>query len=67
MIRCLIIEDEPLAAEVLKDYIQQVPFLTLVDTCSDALFALEVLKKEQIDLMFLDIHLPGLKGVDMLS
>lgn len=67
MIRCLLVEDEPLAAEVLKDYIQQVPFLTLVDTCSDALFALEVLKNERIDLMFLDIHLPGLKGVDMLS
>lgn len=67
MIRCLLVEDEPLAAEVLKDYIQQVPFLNLVDTCSDALFALEVLKKEHIDLIFLDIHLPGLKGVDMLA
>jgi len=67
MIRCLIVEDEPLAAEVLKDYIQQVPFLHLVDCCGDALFALEILKKNEVDLMFLDIHLPGLKGVDMLS
>lgn len=67
MIRCLIVEDEPLAAEILRDYIQQVPFLSLVHTCSDALFALDYLSRNEVDLMFLDIHLPGLKGVDMLS
>lgn len=67
MIKCLIVEDEPLAAEVLKDYIQQVPFLRLIEVCSDALFALEVLQREKIDLLFLDIHLPGLKGIDLLS
>lgn len=67
MIKCLIVEDEPLAAEVLKDYLQQVPFLELIEVCSDALFALEVLKREKIDLLFLDIHLPGLKGIDLLS
>jgi DNA-binding LytR/AlgR family response regulator len=63
---CLVVEDEPLAAEVLQDYIRQVPFLHLAGTCSDALYALEFLQKEKVDLLFLDIHLPRLKGLDFL-
>jgi DNA-binding LytR/AlgR family response regulator len=65
--RCLIVEDEPLAAEVLEDYINHVPFLELADTCSDAIFALDILQKEKIDLIFLDIHLPKLKGLDFIK
>lgn len=65
-ISCIIIEDEPLAAEILTDYIAQVPFLELKQTCSDALFALEVLQTQRIDLLFLDIHLPKLKGLDFI-
>lgn len=64
---CLIVEDEPLAAEVLQDYIRQVPFLTLKGICQDAIFALETLQKEKIDLVFLDIHLPKLKGLDFIK
>lgn len=64
--RCIIVEDEPLAAEVLKDYIQQIPFLQLKGVCNDAIYALETLQKEPIDLIFLDIHLPKLKGLDFL-
>ena len=63
---CIIIEDEPLAAEVLQDYIRQVPFLKLVCCCSDAFFAMESLKKYDIDLLFLDIHLPKMKGFDLI-
>ncbi len=66
-INCLIIEDEPLAAEVLEDYIHQVPFLQLVNICSDAIYAFEVLQKEKIELVFLDIHLPKLKGLDFVK
>ncbi len=66
-ITCLIIEDEPLAAEVLEDYINQVPFLQLVSICGDALYALEILQKEKIALIFLDIHLPKLKGLDFVK
>ena len=66
-ITCLIVEDEPLAAEVLEDYINQVPFLQWVSTCGDAIFALEVLQREKIDLIFLDIHLPKLKGLDFIK
>ena len=65
--RCIIVEDEPLAAEVLQDYIRQVPFLHLVSVCSDALYALDILQKETIDLIFLDINLPKLKGLDFLK
>ena len=65
--KCLIVEDEPLAAEVLEDYIKQVPFLDLRGVCTDALFALDFLQKETIDLIFLDIHLPKLKGLDFLK
>ncbi len=64
---CIIVEDEPLAAEVLQDYILQVPFLNLEAICTDALFAMELLQKEKIDLMFLDIHLPKLKGLEFLK
>lgn len=67
MLNCLIVEDEPLAADVLIDYIQQLPFLKLKATCSNAIDALEVLQQQHIDLLFLDIHLPGLKGLDFLK
>ncbi|WP_315824345.1 response regulator transcription factor [Paraflavitalea speifideaquila] len=63
---CLIIEDEPLAAEVLQDYIRQVPFLELKGVASDAIFAMELLQQQKIDLIFLDIHLPKLKGFDFI-
>lgn len=64
---CLIVEDEPLAAEVLEDYVKQVPFLKLVSVCPDAILALDILRKENIDLIFLDIHLPRVKGFDFLK
>src|ERR1700735_3233845 len=52
--KCIIIEDEPLAAEVLQDYIRQVPFLELACCCSDAFYAMDSLQKFDIDLMFLE-------------
>ncbi len=64
---CIIVEDEPLAAEVLKDYVQQIPFLQLQGICSDAIYAMEMMQRTPIDLIFLDIHLPKLKGVDLLK
>ena len=64
---CIIVEDEPLAAEVLSDYINQVPFLELKGVCADAIYAMEVLQGGKIDLIFLDIHLPKLKGLEFLE
>ncbi|HEX2629812.1 MAG TPA: LytTR family DNA-binding domain-containing protein [Chitinophagaceae bacterium] len=64
---CIIVEDEPLAAEVLQDYIAQVPFLELKAVCADAIYAMEVMQKEKIEAVFLDIHLPRLKGLDFIK
>ena len=60
---CIIVEDEPLAAKVLADYIAQVPFLELTGTFKDAILAADFLRTNTVDLMFLDIHLPKLKGM----
>ena len=64
---CLIVEDEPIAAEVLEDYVRQISFLELKGVCRDAIFAMEQLEKQAIDVIFLDIHLPKLKGLDFLK
>src|SRR5690606_20371908 len=66
-IRCIVVEDEPLAMDVMVDFINQVPFLKLEKTCTDALAAMKILNERKIDLIFLDIHLPKLKGLDFLS
>lgn len=66
-IRCLIVEDEPLAADILKDYVAKIAHLKLVAVCSDAFQAMEYLSSQHIDLLLLDIHLPGLKGLDFLK
>lgn len=65
--QCAIVEDEPLAVTILEDYIREIPFLQLKAVCKNAFEALEVLKQEKIDLLFLDIHLPVLKGLDFLQ
>ena len=64
---CIIVEDEKLASELLEDYIKDTPFLCLKHTCSDALKALETLQKEHIEVIFLDINLPKLKGLDFIK
>jgi response regulator of citrate/malate metabolism len=64
---CIIIEDEPLATKVLSDYISQVPFLELKGAFKDAILATEWLRQNNTDLIFLDIHLPKLKGMAFLK
>src|SRR6187431_1935259 len=66
-IKCIIVEDEPLAIKVLSDYIAQVPFLNLQATFKDAILATEWLRNNSTDLIFLDIHLPKLKGMAFLK
>lgn len=65
-IKCIIIEDEPLAVKILTDYISQVPYLILLGTFKDAILAAEYLRNHRTDLIFLDIHLPKLKGMNFL-
>jgi two-component system, LytTR family, response regulator len=66
-IKCIVIEDEPLAVKVLSDYISQVPFLEVQGTFKDAILATEFLRNNYPDLIFLDIHLPKLKGMAFLK
>ena len=66
-IKCIIVEDEPLAVKVLSDYILQVPFLELRGKFKDAILATEYLRDNQTNLIFLDIHLPKLKGMAFLK
>ncbi|HTL07175.1 MAG TPA: LytTR family DNA-binding domain-containing protein [Chitinophagaceae bacterium] len=63
---CLIVEDEPLAAEILEDYIRQIAFLELKGICHNAISAMELLQQTRIDCIFLDIHLPKIKGIDFI-
>lgn len=66
MMKCLAIDDEPLALAQLSDYISRVPFLSLVKACQDAFEAMEVLSEEDIDLIFVDISMPDLNGLDFV-
>jgi two-component system, LytTR family, response regulator len=66
-IKCIIIEDEPLAIKVLADYISKLPFLELKGSFKDAILAIEFLRDNAVDLIFLDIHLPKLKGMAFLK
>lgn len=66
MIRCLAIDDEPLALRQIKSYIERSAELELVELCSSAIAATDVLQREQIDLMFVDINMPDLNGVDFV-
>ncbi len=65
--KCLIVDDEPLAQRVLEKYIAELSDLTLTAKCSDAIEAMEILEKEQIDLLFLDINMPRLSGINFLK
>ena len=67
MINVLIVDDEPLALDVLETYIEQMPELNLVARCSNALEARDALSKHHVDLMFLDIQMPQLTGIDFVK
>ncbi|OON70518.1 LytR/AlgR family response regulator transcription factor [Hymenobacter sp. CRA2] len=66
MLRCLLVDDEPLALRLLAGYVERIPFLELVGTCRSALEAMEVLQREPVDVLFLDVQMPDLTGVDFV-
>ena len=67
MLKCMILDDEPLALDLLEDYIRDVPYLQLVARCTNAMGALAILQQEQVDLVFSDIQMQGLSGIQLIK
>ncbi|MEP3837121.1 MAG: LytTR family DNA-binding domain-containing protein [Algibacter sp.] len=67
MITCIIIDDEPLALELLEDFISKISFLKLVATCSNGFEAANILHSQKIDLIFTDIEMPNFSGIDIIK
>ena len=65
--KCLIIDDEPLARELIESYVVRMENFTMVKSCTNALEAFPILQQKQIDLIFLDIHMPQLTGIDLIK
>ncbi len=66
-IKCLIVDDEPLAVKLIEKHISQIDTLEVVATCNSAIKAFEILNTQKIDLMFLDIKMPHITGIDFLK
>lgn len=64
---CIAIDDEPLALNLLEDNISKLSYLNLIATCSDAFEATKMLQENKIDLMFIDIQMPGLTGLEFIK
>ena len=67
MMNCIAVDDEPLALKLLQDNISRVPFLKLTAACNDAFEAMKVLQENKIDLVFIDIQMPGLTGLQFIG
>lgn len=65
--KCLVIDDEPLARELIESYVVRMENFTMVKSCTNALEAFPILQQKQIDLIFLDIHMPQLTGIDLIK
>jgi two-component system, LytTR family, response regulator len=66
-LRCLIIDDKPLAIDILADYAGKVPFLELITTTTNPIDGLNIVREQKIDLVFLDIQMPGLTGLQFMK
>ena len=66
-IKCIAIDDEPFALQQIKSYIEKTPFLELVALCQSAYEAMDILQKNEIDLMFVDINMPDINGMDFVK
>lgn len=67
MIRCLAIDDEPLALRQLESYLKKVPFLDVMGGCQSAMDAMRILEEEEIDAIFIDINMPDLNGMEFVK
>lgn len=67
MIRCIAIDDEPLALQQLGTYLRKVPFFQVVECCQSALDAIPFIEQKAIDVVFIDINMPDLNGLDFVK
>jgi DNA-binding LytR/AlgR family response regulator len=67
MLNCVIIDDEPLAREGMADYVKEIDFLHLVDTCENPVALMKLMDQHPVDLIFLDIQMPKMNGIDFLK
>ena len=66
-LNCLIIDDEPIARKGLEEHVQEIEFLRCIASCENALKASTYLSEQKIDLLYLDIHMPKVTGIDFLK
>lgn len=66
-INCLIVEDEPLARNLMTAYIEKIPYLNLLQACSNPLEAIDFLRENHVDLLFLDVQMPEITGITLLK
>ena len=67
MIRCLLVDDEKLALELMEDNVAKVPYLKLQGKCKNAMEAMDFMRREPVDLIFLDVQMPGISGIQFLN
>ncbi|MBU0765267.1 MAG: LytTR family DNA-binding domain-containing protein [Bacteroidetes bacterium] len=67
MLNCIAVDDEPLALNLIENFVSKIPFLTLIRKCSRVSEAIEILQKEHIDLIFLDIEMPRISGIQFVK
>jgi two-component system LytT family response regulator len=67
LLRCLIIDDEPLAQNIIETYIKRTSYLTLVAKCENAVAAIDIVEQESIDLIFCDIEMPQITGIEFVK
>ncbi|MGG6230084.1 LytR/AlgR family response regulator transcription factor [Tenacibaculum sp. SDUM215027] len=65
-VKCLVVDDEPLARELIENHISKIPALEVVGSCDNALKAFEIISSQEVDLLFLDIKMPNITGIDFL-
>lgn len=66
ILNCIVTDDEPIAIEIIEDYIQLIPGLKLQTTCTDTMDTFEALRKNDADVLFIDIQMPGISGLDFI-
>jgi len=64
---CIIADDEPIARQILENYVADIPYITLLASCANAFEVMEVLQKDTVDILFLDINMPKLSGLSLLK